>query len=263
MEDDVFGRSAQLAYYFFLALFPALIFVTALLGLLAAPGTSLHDNLLNYIATALPAAAFDLVRRAFEHSAQASGAGKLSFGIVAALWSAISGMTALEDTLNAIYGVRESRPLWKTYGIAIVLTVVCSLLLIVALLVVLYGDIAAHSIGAYLGLGPVVTWMWNVAQWPVALAFLSLVFSLTYHYCPDVNQQWEWFTPGAAIGMGLWITASIAFRLYLRFYNSYTATYGSLGAVMILLLWFYITGMMLLMGAEVNAEIEYANREAS
>jgi membrane protein len=193
------------------------------------------------------------------HSAAASGSGKLSFGLLAALWSATSGMTGLEDTLNAVYNVHESRPIWKTYGLAIALTIVCSLLLIVALAVIFYGNTAANFVADRVGLGPIATWAWKILQWPVALFFLAMVFSITYYYCPDVDQRhWEWLTPGALLGMGTWIVASAALRIYLHYYNSYTATYGSLGAVMILLLWFYVTGLMLLLGAEVNAEIENA-----
>lgn len=258
-EDDVFGRSAQLAYYFFFALFPALIFLTALLGLLAGSSTRLHDSLLGYMATALPPAAFDLIRQTLEHTTKASSGGKLGFGLIAALWSATSGMTALEDTLNAVYNVRESRPLWKTYGIAILLTIIGSVLLVVALAVILYGNTAANFVSDHVGLGPVATWTWKIVQWPIALAFLAMVFSLTYYYCPDVDQRhWQWLTPGAVVGMAMWILASAALRTYLHFYDSYTASYGSLGGVMVLLLWFYVTGMMLLLGAEVNAEIENA-----
>jgi len=258
-DDNVFGRSAELGYYFFLALFPALIFFTALIGLLASTGTELHRSLLNYMQAAMPGSAYELVYKVFEKTTQASGAGKLSFGLIAALWSATSGMTALEDTLNAVYNVREGRPLWKTYGLAIILTIVCSILLVVALLVILYGNMLANFTSAHLGLGPVATWSWKIVQWPIAFAFLSLVFSLIYYYCPDVDQRhWEWLTPGAAAGMVLWLAASFGFRVYLHYFNAYSATYGAFGAVMILLVWFYITGMMLLLGAEVNAEIENA-----
>ena len=258
-DDDVFGRSAQLAYYFFLALFPALIFLTALIGIVAGQNPQFRDSLLAYMSTALPATAYELVHKTFEHTTAASGSGKLSFGLLAALWSATSGVTALEDTLNAVYNVRESRPLWKTYGLAILLTIVGSILVVVALAVILYGNTAANFVGNHMGLGPVATWSWKIVQWPVALFFLAMVFSITYYFCPDVDQRhWQWITPGAVIGMSAWIIASAVLRIYLHYYDSYTATYGSLGAVMILLLWFYVTGMMLLLGAEVNAEIENA-----
>lgn len=258
-DDDVFGRSAQLAYYFFLALFPALICVTAFIGLLAGSSAKLHDALLSYIAAALPPSAYDLVSKTLEHTTQASGGGKIGLGIIASLWSATAGMTALEDTLNAVYNVRESRPLWKVYGIALALTVVGTVLVIVALGLILFGGIAAGFLANHVGLGPVAIWSWKILQWPIALAFLALVFSLTYYHCPDVDQRhWQWLTPGAIVGMLTWLIASAALRIYLHYYNSYTATYGSLGGVMILLLWFYVTGMMLLLGAEVNAEIENA-----
>jgi membrane protein len=111
----------------------------------------------------------------------------------------------------------------------------------------------------HVGLGPLAIWSWKILQWPIAFAFLALVFSLTYYHCPDVDQRhWQWLTPGSIVGMLTWLIASAALRIYLHYYNSYTATYGSLGGVMILLLWFYVTGMMLLLGAEVNAEIENA-----
>lgn len=258
-DNDIFGRSAELAYYFFLAIFPALFFLTALLGLIAGPGTQVHQTLLDYIAKALPPSAYGVVSNVFNRTTAASGTGKLSFGILGALWSATSGMTALEDALNAVYGVRESRPFWKTYGVAILLTIACSVLMIVALFVILYGNAAANFVAGHVGLGPIVTWTWKIVQWPLAFFFLALVFSLTYYFCPDVDQRhWQWLTPGALAGIVLWIAATAGFRIYLHHYNSYTATYGSLGAVMILLVWFYVSGMMLLLGAEVNAEIEDA-----
>jgi membrane protein len=258
-NDDVFGRSAQLAYYFFLALFPALICLTALIGRLAGSGTRLHDSLLSYIATALPPAAYDLISQTLDHTVKASGGEKIGLGILAALWSATAGMRALEDTLNALYKIRESRPIWKTYGIAIAMTVSCGVFVIVALAVVLCGDTAANFVATRVGLGPVALWTWKILQLLIAFAFVALVFSFTYHYCPDVDRKWEWLTPGAAVGIAMWVIASVGLRIYLHFFNSYTATYGSLGGVLILQLWFYVAGMMLLLGAEVNAEIEKAS----
>lgn len=257
-NDDVFGRSAQLAYYFFLALFPALICLTALIGMLAGSGTRLHDSLLSYIATALPPAAYELISQTLDHTVKASGGEKIGFGLIVSLWSATAGMRALEDTLNALHNIRESRPIWKTYGIAVAMTVTCGVLVVVALAVVLCGDTAANFVATRVGLGPFALWSWKVLQLLIAFAFVALVFSFTYYYCPNVKRRWEWLTPGAAVGIALWVLASAGLRLYLHFFNSYTATYGSLGGVLILQLWFYVAGMMLLLGAEVNAEIEKA-----
>jgi len=258
-DDDVFGRAAQLAYYFFLALFPALIFLTALLGLLAGPGTRLHDSLLGYIATALPVSAYELVRKTIDETTKASGGGKIGFGLLATLWSATSGMTALQDTLNAVYNVHEARPIWKRYALAMTLTVVSSILTVLALLVILYGNTVVNFLATQIGLSFLATWTWKIVQWPIALLFLAMVFSVTYYYAPDVDQRhWQWLTPGALVGIVTWVAASAALRRYLHFFNTYSATYGSLGAVIILLTWFYVTGIMLLLGAEVNAEIENA-----
>ena len=258
-DDDIFNRSAQLAYYFFLALFPALICLTSVMGLLAGSGSRLYDTLVTYLANIMPRAVFELVARTLEHTIATSGGGKITFGFLTALWSATAGMRALEDTLNAVYNVKESRPIWRVYGIAIVATIVCGLLVLVALAVILCGDTVVNFVATQVALGPVATWSWKIVQLAIAFSFVAVVFSLTYYFCPDIPRpRWRWITPGALIGIITWAVASVALRLYLHFSHSYTATYGSLGAVMVLLLWFYVTGMMLLLGAEVNAEIDRA-----
>jgi membrane protein len=256
-DDDIFNRSAQLAYYFFLALFPALICLTSVMGLLAGSGSRLYDTLVSYLSTIMPRAVFDLVARTLEHTIATSGGGKITFGLITALWSATAGMRALEDTLNAVYNVKESRPLWRIYGIAIVATIVCGLLVILALAVILCGDTVVNFVADRVALGPIATWSWKIVQVAIAFSFVAVVFSFTYYFCPDIPRpRWRWITPGALVGITTWALASVALRLYLHFSHSYTATYGSLGAVMVLLLWFYVTGMMLLLGAEVNAEID-------
>ena len=259
-EHDIFNRSAQLAYYFFLALFPALICLTAVLGLIAGTGSRLHDVLIEYLSTMMPRAVFELVSGTLEHTIQNSGGGKISFGLIGTLWSATAGMRALEETLNVVYGVKESRPLWKFYGIAIAATIICGVLVIVALAVVLCGDVVVNFVAGSMALGPLATWSWKIVQLVLAFAFVAVVFSFTYYFCPDIERpRWRWITPGSLIGITTWVIASVAFRLYLHYSHSYTATYGSLGAVMVLLLWFYVTGMMLLLGAEVNAVIDGAS----
>ena len=258
-DDDIFNRSAQLAYYFFLALFPALICLTAVMGLAAGSGSRLHDTLVEYLATIMPHAVFELVSRTMEHTIQTSSGGKVSFGLIGALWSATAGMRALEETLNSVYSVKESRPLWKVYGIAMAATIVCGLLVIVALVVILCGDTVVNWVAGWAALGPFATLSWKILQLVIAFVFVAVVFSFTYYFCPDIKRpRWRWITPGALVGISTWATASVALRLYLHFSHSYTATYGSLGAVMVLLLWFYVTGMMLLLGAEVNAVIDAA-----
>ncbi len=258
-DDDIFNRSAQLAYYFFLALFPALICLTSVMGLLAGSGSRLYTTLVTYLANIMPKAVFELVARTLEHTVATSGGGKITFGLITALWSATAGMRALEDTLNAVYNVKESRPLWKVYGIAIVATIICGLLVLLALAVILCGDTVVNFVATRVALGPLATWTWKIVQVAIAFCFVAVVFSFTYYFCPDIPwPRWRWITPGALVGITTWALASVALRLYLHFSHSYTATYGSLGAVMVLLLWFYVTGMMLLLGAEVNSVIDAA-----
>jgi membrane protein len=175
------------------------------------------------------------------------------------LIAATSAMTNVMDTLNAAYNVREGRSLVKFRGIAISLTVAIGILIVVALTIVLYGNGIANSVGNLVHLGYVTTWIWKIVQWPVAVFFLLLSFALIYYFGPDVEfPVWHWISPGSVAGVFLWAVVSFGLRVYLHFFNSYSKTYGSLGAVMILLLWFYVTGIAILIGGEVNAEIENA-----
>lgn len=168
-------------------------------------------------------------------------------------------MNALEDALNAVYKVKESRALWKTYGIALVLTVSVSVLIIAALTVFLYGDVLVQLVSNTIGLKPIFYWTWKIAQWPIALFFVSMVASIVYYAAPNLKQRrWQWFSPGALFATLGWVVASGLLRLYFHFFTSYAKTYGSLGAVMVLLTWLYVTGIMLLLGAETNMVFEVA-----
>jgi membrane protein len=261
-EDDVWGRAAQLSYYFLLALFPLLLFLTSLLGYFAEAGTELRNNLLSYLAQVMPASASDLVHNTVEEIAQAKGGGKLSFGILATLWAASNGMGAISESLNAAYNVKEQRPWWKVRLVSVGLTVALAVLIISALTLVLYGGEIADKVAASFGLSDAFTITWKILQWPIILAFVLLSFNLIYYFAPDLrDQDWKWVTPGAVIGLALWLLVSFAFRAYLHFFNSYSATYGSLGAVIILMLWFYLTGAAILIGGEINSEIENAAAE--
>ena len=258
-EDGVYNRAAELAYFFFLSLFPAVIFITTLLGFVFKSNTQLTVLLLQYLSETLPGSAFELIRQVITEITRSSGSGKLTFGILAALWTANSGMKALEDALNAVYKVKESRPLWKTNGIAFILTISASLLTIAALAVFLYGGVLVQLVSDTVGLKPAFYWTWRIAQWPIAVFFVSLVASMVYYAAPNLKQRrWQWLSPGALFATLGWIAASGLLRLYFHFFTSYARTYGSLGAVMVLLTWLYVTGIMLLLGAEVNMVIEVA-----
>lgn len=255
-EDDIFGLSAQLSYYFLLAVFPFLLFLTTLLGFLAHTGTEIYDNLISYARQMLPYSAFQLVTDTLKQVQAGAGGGKLSVGILATLWAAASGMSAMIDGLNRAYEVKETRPWWKTKLIALGLTIALSGFLIIATVLVLSGSRIAEFIAGYFGFQTLFIATWKLAQWPVALVFLLVAFALLYRYAPSKRQTgWGRVIPGAIVGMLLWLCVSLLFRLYLHYFNSYNATYGSLGAVIVLLLWFYLSGAAIILGAEVNTEL--------
>ena len=257
MDDDVLGRSAQLSYYFLLALFPALLFLTSLLGYLAGENGELRQELFNYLAAVLPGEASKLVSDTVSDVTQSSGGGKLSFGILATFWAASNGMGAISESLNAAYDLKESRPWWKVRLTAVGLTLALTLLIVTALVLILYGHDIADALSIKLGLGSAFATGWKILQWPLVLIFVLVAFALIYYFGPDSHQQdWKWITPGAVIGVLLWLLISFAFKAYLSYFNSYSATYGSLGAVIILMLWFYFTGTAILVGGEINSEIE-------
>lgn len=262
-DDDVFGRAAQLAYYFLLALFPLLLFLTSVIGLVMGSGTGLRHSLFHYLGQILPGSAFQLVDATMYEVSTASGGGKITFGILAALWASSNGMGAITQALNVAYEVKESRPWWKQRLIAVELTIALSLVIISALVLVLYGGRIADHIAASYGFGEVFTITWKIVQWPIVLAFMLLAFALIYYFAPDVREQkWIWITPGSVVGVTLWLLISFGFRLYLHFFDSYSKTYGSLGAVIVLMLWLYLTGAAILIGGEVNSEIENAAAKA-
>jgi len=261
-NDHVFGRAAELSYYFLLALFPLLIFMTSAIGIVLGSDLGTRQQLFNYLASIMPPSAFQLVNATMLEVSQASGGGKLSFGLLAALWAASNGMNAITDSLNAAYDVEETRPWWKQRLVAISLTVSLSVLILSALVLVVAGGHIGEGIADAYGFGPAFAVAWKVVQWPFVLLFMILAFALIYYFAPDLRkQQWQWLTPGAAIGVALWLLVSLGFRIYLQFFDSYSKTYGSLGAVIILMLWLYFTGAAVLIGGEINSEIENAAAE--
>ena len=258
-SDDLMSRASDLAYNFLLASFPLLLFLVSLFGVFASQRQHLQESLFFYLAQVLPPAALTLVSNTLQEVIQKSSGIKLIFGLLFAIWAGSGGVSSLISGLNIAYSVRDSRPWIKVKLRAIVLTVAISILIIAALLIVLYGGYLAESLGAQLSLHAVSVLAWKVAQWILALAFVLLAFAIIYYYGPDLREQhWYWITPGAIVGMTLWIIVSVAFRIYLHFFNTYSRTYGSLGAVIILLFWFYVTGFAFLIGGEINSEIEHA-----
>jgi len=257
--DDIFNRAAILGFYFMLALFPLLLCLTALLGLFAQTGTELRDDLFSYLARVAPRSAYALIYETVNEVAEGGGGGKLTFGLLAAVWAASNGMLAVVDTLNSAYHVREARPWWKARMVAAALTLALAVLVVSALALVLYGGQIAGALSGAFGFGGGFAAAWGVLRWLLVLGFVLLAFGLIYYFAPNLHEQkFCWVLPGMIVGVTLWLAGSLGFRLYLKYFNTYNAVYGSLGAVIILMLWFYLTGAAILIGGEVNSEIERA-----
>jgi membrane protein len=254
-DDDIWGRAAELSYYFLLSLFPLLLFLITLLGYFARAGSQLRRSFLSYLGTIMPYSAVELVHTTIEEISDKKGGGKLSFGLLAALWAASNGMGAISRTLNIAYEVEERRSWWKVRLISIALTLLLATLIIFALLVVLYGGRLGELIAMAAGWGATFTKAWKILQWPIVIVFLPVGFSAIYYFAPDLRERkWQWITPGSIVAVVLWLLVSLSFRVYLHFFDSYSATYGSLGALIILMLWFYLTGIAILVGGEINSE---------
>ena len=256
-------HAAALSFYFLLALFPLLLFLITILGFLTDSGDQMRANLLVQLSRIAPPSASALVYSTINEIALEADGSKLSFGFVTALWVSSSGVAAVIEALNAMYGVKESRPWWKWRLLAVGLTIAIALLVISALMLMLYGGEIGEAAADYFNQGSSFVTFWSILQIPIVLAFVLFSFALIYYFAPDVEEQkWYWITPGSIIGVLLWLLVSILFRFYLRHFDSYSLTYGSLGAVIVLSLWFYLTGTAILMGGKINAEIENAAAKA-
>jgi len=260
--DRLFGRAAELGFYFLFALFPTLFSASSILGLAAQSASKFYDKILNYLALVIPTSALGAVLDTFNETTAAATPGKLTFGLVAAVWSASVGISAIQDSLNAVYKVQDTRSFLRARIYAIGLTVILTVILTLILTAMLGGDytaaLANHShYNRFLILA--VASSARLIGWAVATALLALAFAVIYYWAPDVKTRcWHWLTPGGTTALLGWVLASLGLRVYLHFFDSYSVTYGSLGAVIILLTWFYISGLMLLVGAEINSQIEAA-----
>jgi membrane protein len=259
-QDQVLGRSAELAYFFLLAIFPLLLFLTTLLGYLAQG--ELRAELFAYVRSVAPSRdVAALLRKTLEEIGTARSGGKLTVGIGVALVAASNGVLAVGRVLNTACGYREGRPLWLRFLQSIAITVVFTVLIVVALALLFFGGPLAEWVADTLDLGAVVGWLWSLAQTTLMLVLVVLSFELLYNFAPAARSHDRvWVTPGAVAGTALWLGATFGFRLYLSYFGYYSRIYGSLGVVIVLLLWFYFTGAAILVGGEINSEIAKSHR---
>jgi membrane protein len=254
--DNGLGLAAQLAYYFFLALFPALLFLIALAGLL--PAEDLIGQVMGRLQGVAPPDVVEIIREQLVQITRSGSAGILTFGAIAALWSSSAAMVALIEALNRAYDVEEARPWWKQRLTAILLTMGVAAFILVSIVLVVSGPQLAEFLAGQVGLGTAFEWTWKILQWPLVFALVATAIGLIYYFAPDVEQDFVWLTPGSLLATFLWLVGSLAFRFYVVNFGSYNETYGSIGGVMVLMLWLYLSGLAIVIGAEMNAEIEHA-----
>lgn len=255
VEDDMMTYAAALAYQVFLSLFPFVIFLLALLSFLRVPG--FFDTLLNQAATVLPLQAVALLERVVGEIEGRAAGGLLSFGIVFAVFVASAAVRATMHAFNIAYDVEREKPIWWQYPFSILYTLLFAALVIVAVALMVLGPRAAEWLAGLIGFGEVFVALWTYLRWPVAVLLLITAVALINYLFPNVNQRFRLITPGAVLSVVVWIGASLGFSLYLSTLGkgSYSATYGSIGAIIVLLLYLFISAAVLLLGAEVNAEI--------
>jgi len=257
-EDNCLGLAAQLAFYFFLSLFPALLFLVALVGYLPIEDTL--TRLLAALGTVAPGEVLALLRAQLEELARGSHGSLLTLGIAGAVWSSSAAMVAIIDALNDAYDIDERRSWWKRRAVAIALTVALALFIVMSLAFVLAGPSVALRVADWFRLAPAFALLWAIVRWPLMIFLIVFGVDLVYHFAPNRRGRWVWITPGSLLATGLWILSSFAFKFYVTNLANFNATYGAIGGVVVLLLWFYVSGLAILVGAELNGVIEQAWR---
>jgi len=255
-EDEIAGRAAQLAYYFLFALFPFFIFLAALLAYVPIP--NLMERIMGTVGRVAPGATSEIIEQNIGRLLTQPRGGLLSFGILVSLWVSSSAIVAIGESLNRAYGVREERPFWKVRGIAILLTIGLATLVIVSTALLIFGPELGEWLANRFRAGPAFDLVWSALRWPVAISLMIVAAALIYYFTPDVEQEWRWITPGSVFAVLTWLAMTLGFGYYVDHFGQYDKTYGSLGAVVVLLTWMYMSGMALLIGGEINAEIEHA-----
>jgi membrane protein len=256
-RDNLFGWAAELAYYFFLALFPTLLFLVALASFF--PVHNLMDQILDALGRFAPGDVLGIVRDQIYQISKNNNGGLLTIGIIGTIWSASSGMSAVISVLNRAYHVEEGRSWIRVRMTAILLTIALALFVVVSFALVVVGPELADKVADTVRLGTAFRWTWKIVQWPVVFALIATGFGLVYYFAPDVKQEWKWITPGSVFATVVWLLISLGFRWYVSEFANYQKTYGAIGAAIVALLWFYLSGLAMLLGAEMNAIMEHSS----
>jgi membrane protein len=259
IDDDCVSIAAQLAYYFALALFPALLFVVSLASYLPFP---VINDVVNALAPIAPPEVLTIIQKQLESIVAGEQTSLLTIGILGAIWSSSGAMTSIVSALNTAYDVPESRPWWKVRLIAIGLTIALVVFVLLSFSIIVAGPNAGHWLTGWFGLSDAFDTAWTYLRWPLVFALATTGIAIVFYFAPDADQDWVWVTPGSIATTILWVLFSMVFRLYVTKVGDYAATYGALAGAAILLLWLYFSGLALLIGGELNSEIEHvANPE--
>jgi membrane protein len=256
-QNHLLAFAGSLAYYFFMSLVPFLILLASLLVYTRIPG--LFDYILGGMSRLVPAESMIMVRKVLEDMINTRSAGVLSFGIIGTIWSASGGFSAMIEALNVAYDVQEGRPFWKTRPLAVLLTIIVGTLVCILLFAMFFGPHWGGDLAAKLNLSPLFTKAWFFFRWVLAAVCALLSVEVIYYLAPNVEQRHFLQTvPGSVIAVTLWVSASYVLGFYLQHFAQLSKSYGTLGAVVGLLLWFYVTSAAILIGAEINAELAKA-----
>jgi membrane protein len=223
------------------------------------PLSGFIDEVLRTLRPFAPAEVLAFLEAQLRRLSEADSGGILTIGVLGAIWSSSAAAVAIIGSLNRAYDIEEGRPWWRVRLTAIGLTLALAFLILVSFSLIIAGPTVAEYLASSLGFGPVFEWAWKILQWPLIFFLASTALGLVYYFAPDAEQDWVWITPGALVGTVLWVLVSLGFKFYVASFGSYNATYGAMGAVIVLLLWFYLSGLAILLGAELNAEIEHAS----
>lgn len=256
-EEDILSTAAQVAFYFSFALFPMMLFLISLVGIILGSADDLRGEFFFYLRQIMPYSAYELVQTTIEQVTESSSGGKLTIGLLIALWSASAGVDSLRVALNSVYNLEEKRSWIKTKLLSIILTLTLTTLVIIATAIVFYGWKFLSLILDTVNLPIPSPSILMIIQVIMVLVMLLIIFALIYNFLPNNKPfKWTWITPGAITGIVLWLSLSYLFRLYLSYFNTYDKTYGSLGAMIILLLWLLLTAVVILIGGIINSTLQ-------
>jgi membrane protein len=255
--DDLLNLAAQQAYYFFFALFPALLTLISIASFF--PIDNLMGQVVDQLGRVAPPEALKIITDQIADISRSGHGGVMTFAFLLTIWSSSGAMVSIISTLNAAYDITEGRPFWKVRLIAMALTVGMSLFILISIALVLVGPTLAEHLATTLHMGPAFKWTWWILQWPLVLTLVASGIGLVYYFAPDAEQDWVWITPGSVVATLLWVVVSLGLKLYIAYFGNYNETYGTLAGFIVLLTWFYLSGLAILIGAELNAEIEHAS----